>query len=262
VRTFSSVFEGELKCVVTDSSGSPVGQNALKGEAIIEGPNGNVSAYNALGVQAIDPSGDLALRLDNAEYNACPAELRFDHLAQGADDPSLLAQGSAPGDFVIESELTLIPCTENFESLGFVDGDLDVNGDPVPVNGPQATVQIFPVDELEVRLSRSTTVGCWLNEPLNDLAAGVFTTGLRGVAMKTVVRPATGRRCRGGNTENLKCTDDSQCQGGGVCADQPGVLGVLEEFRVDTSAVRHGAAAINLHMFGSRNSDEITLQGQ
>jgi hypothetical protein len=262
VRTFAVGFEGELKCVVTDSSGFPVGANALKGEALIEGPNGTVSEYNALGVQAIDPSGDLTLRLDNIEYNACPAELSFDHFAEGADDPALTALGVAPGTYDMLTELTLIPCTENFESLGFVNGLLDpVTGEPVPVNGPQVTVQVFPVDELEVRLSRSTTIGCYFNEPLATISASAFSVATRGTAMKTVIRPANGNRCRGGTTENLKCSSDDQCEGGGLCLPESGVIGVAESFRVDSGGVRHGSAAIDLHMAGSRVFDEITLNG-
>ena len=81
-------FRGFLVCVQVDVSGTPIGGNALKGEATVgrvTGPGNGlnfVSKYNAIGIQACgvggcggtgtDINGDNVLKLDNMEYAACP----------------------------------------------------------------------------------------------------------------------------------------------------------------------------------------------
>src|SRR4029077_9297661 len=67
-------FTGFLTCVQTDVGGTPVGGNALKGEAtigVIGGPGevNNVSKYNAIAIPAVGTVGsDNVLSLDGIEY--------------------------------------------------------------------------------------------------------------------------------------------------------------------------------------------------
>jgi hypothetical protein len=168
-------FEGELKCVQIDDSGSPVGGNALKGEAIIESLAGGglISSYNALGITANAVNSDGVLNLDNAEYNACPDRLVLNHFAQGADDPALLALGVSPGVAPVETELTIVPCTEDF-----------FNGVPESVN-----VQVLVTDELESRISAPLSFDCWTNQSL-DYNPGAFLFGNRhnSTVLKTELR--------------------------------------------------------------------------
>ncbi|GIW39561.1 MAG: hypothetical protein KatS3mg076_0138 [Candidatus Binatia bacterium] len=230
-------FEGELKCIQVDESRAPIGGNALKGEAILEdvlGNNGggagdptlvasnNISSYNALGVIGISVDQDLTLNLDGQEYNACPTQLTVHHLAQGSDSDDV----DPVTGLGIETELTLVPCTE----------DLEV-GLAAPL-----TVQFLVFDEFEQSLSTSTTVTCWLNETLDDLdgAASIFSAAQRGsTVLRTEIRPSTG--------------------------SGTGVLAVMEEFRLadvcngSCTTERVAAAAANATVEGSRPSDTITL---
>jgi len=219
----SPFFQGELKCVQIDETNTPVSGNALKGEAIIEGPNGIISEYNAIGIVGKSVNGDGVLQLDNVEYNACPERLTLSHLTQGGNDPVLDEFGvSAP----VETELTIAPCTENFVETG---------------NPTQLTVTVFTWDEFESFASTTVNVDCWLNTRLTDIDSptdpdsSIFSTAVRGsTVMKTVLlpNPAAGQ----------------------------GILALGEEFRV-INGTRTGSAAMNVHVAGSRaNGDTITLE--
>ena len=90
-------FEGELKCVQVDASGTPFGGNNLKGEEVIRSADGDVSKANALAILAnpdlagADPANELRLDnsvLNNGEYNACPNTWLLNHFADGTSDPS------------------------------------------------------------------------------------------------------------------------------------------------------------------------------
>ncbi len=160
-------FEGELKCVQIDASGTPFGGNNLKGEALIRSGDGDVSKSNAVAILANpdlaggDPRNEL--RLDNAvfndgEYNACPNTYLLDHFVDGTNDPVLddLNEFWCDGDDCpIRTYLTLVPCTQDFE-----------NAQPSSV-----TVQFVIVNELEQIFSASTTVNCWRTFRLADVDA-------------------------------------------------------------------------------------------
>src|SRR5262245_20486902 len=47
-------FQGELKCIEVDGSGTPLGGNHLKGEATLLSDNGQASKYNAVGILGTD----------------------------------------------------------------------------------------------------------------------------------------------------------------------------------------------------------------
>jgi len=243
VINVGTLFEGHLLCVQTDQAGAPIGGDALKGEAIIEsvaagGEDGLISAYNAISVsQGINgPSGSSVLNLDGLEYAQCPDQLRFTHLAEGVADPVV-------PDVTATTELTLIPCTIDYETQA----------------RPRVTLQFTVWDDTELEQSVSSTLDCWFNEDLSDI--GALWNPLRSTTYQTRVRPSTGNRCRGGDPllEYSLCTSDDQC-GGGQCLPSSGLLGVAETFRVTEGGELTGSSAINLHTVGVRESDTIYLQ--
>ena len=160
-------FQGELKCVQVDASGTPFGGNNLKGEEVIRSASGDVSKANALAILANpdlaggDPANEL--RLDNSvnndgEYNACPNTTLLNHFVDGASDPvveNLNPVWCADDECPIRTYLTLVPCTQDFENQ-------------VPAS---VTVQFAIVNEFEENFSASTTVTCWLNTRLADIDA-------------------------------------------------------------------------------------------
>ena len=237
-------FEGHLLCVVTDASGAPLGSDALKGEAIIEsvaagGADGLISAYNAISIsQGVgENNGDSVLQLDGDEYAQCPDSLRFTHLAEGVADPVVPAVTAT-------TELTLMPCTIDYETQA----------------RPAVTLQFSVWDDTELEQSVSTTLDCWFNEDLSDIAS--LWNPIRSTTYQTRVRPSTGNRCRGGDPtlEYRLCTTDDQC-GGGLCLPSSGLLGVAETFRTpDGGTTLTGSSAINLHAIGTRETDTIYLQ--
>lgn len=211
-------FEGELKCIQVDDSGTPVNGNALKGEAVIEGENGNISEYNALGIVGINVNSDAVLNLDNIEYNACPSRLILQHFATNAEDP--VASGAT-----VETEITVVPCTEALEE-----------GEPTTV-----PLSVFVVDELEVRQSAPITMDCWLNQTLDYntvfqssvrqstvLKTEIFgpSSNFQGVlAVAEEFRVLNGTRT-GSAASNLhavgsRTLDQITLQAGGVCLSGP-----------------------------------------
>ncbi|HSP98390.1 MAG TPA: hypothetical protein VL049_14275, partial [Candidatus Dormibacteraeota bacterium] len=197
------------------------------------------------------------------QYNACPNVLLLNHLAEGVTDPVLYANklggtcdvGGDPcySDSDCETgicdnppqildaqkevdlrsatvtDLTLIPCTQDFEN-----------------NVPKSvTVQFAIFNEFEERFSASTTVTCWANFYLfqvdspNDPERSVFSFATLGtVAAHTRITPVP---------------------------DGGAVLGVVGVTRADRSG-NLARAAYNIHMEGDRFSasggditDVITL---
>ena len=102
------------------------------------------------------------------EYNACPEALIVNHFADRADNPMLGPTSE------VRTELTLVPCSENFETQ-------------VPA---RLVVQFAMTNEFELGFSASTTVDCWGNFFLDEInpVFGVAALGSRMV--QTRVRPA------------------------------------------------------------------------
>jgi hypothetical protein len=174
------------------------------------------------------------LQLDGLEYAQCPDALRFTHLAEGVQDPVV-------PEVTATTELTVVPCTINYESQV----------------RPLVTLQFLVWDDTELSQSTSTLLDCWFNEDLSDI--GTLWGPTRSTTYQTQVRPGAGNRCRGGEREYQLCTDDDQCLGG-LCQPSSGLLGVAETFRVREDSSLTGSSAINLHMIGTRESDTIFLQ--
>jgi len=160
-------FDGELKCVQIDASGTPFGGNNLKGEALIRAADGDVTKSNAVAILANpdlaggDPANELRLDnspLNNGEYNSCPNTWLLDHFVDGAQDQvvhSLNGLWCEDDECPIRTFLTLVPCTQDFENQ-------------IPAS---VTVQFAIVNELEQVFSASTTVDCYKTFRLADVDA-------------------------------------------------------------------------------------------
>ncbi len=196
----------------------------------------------------LTPSTDSISGDDTGQYSACPDTLLFDHLTQDASDPVIgqlgadcssiciagtregpcesdsdCGPGGVCGGCPISTELTLVPCSENFE-----------NQLPGSV-----TIQFVVRNEFEQKLSTSTTVSCFLNLPLDAIGApgnNPFTFAVQGtLSAYTRITPAP---------------------------DNGGVIGVAEEFRSATFEGTRGpsaAAAYALHTEGNRFDAATTV---
>lgn len=247
-------LKGEATIITRDDDVSKYNAIGIQGTDLA-GETGNELLLNQpLSADGGEPVG---------QYNACPNVLLLNHLADGVTDPILYANGlggtcsttaepcysdsdcgagtcqNAPqildaADQVelrsaTVTDLTLIPCTQNFE-------------EQTPAS---VTVQFAIYNEFEERFSASTTVTCWKNFYLyqvdspNDPERSVFSFATLGtVAAHTRITPVP---------------------------DSGAVLGVAGVTRADRSG-NLARAAYNIHMEGDRFSasggeitDVITL---
>ena len=260
-------FQGELKCIEVDDSGAPVSGNHLKGEAhltdtrrvtlLTDGEviiSGN-SSYNAIGVLGNENTGDGTLVLGGGqcatggeicasdddcaadgpcvlEYNACPDTWIFNHQPDGAPD-LVLQDDDALAPSVVATELTIVPCTQNFETQ-------------LPTT---VTIQFQAYNEFESQFSLSTSVTCWGNLRLSALGAPAMVFAgqlppdpLGTMYMQTRLRNASGTPF--------------------------GFMAVAEEFHIAQQSVLQGPsgnvnvrfgsrAAFNLHVEGERTTPDV-----
>jgi hypothetical protein len=239
VPAVASPFTGELVCVQVDSSDVPIPGNALKGEATLLGPVGDVTKYNAIAI--LGDNGPNAapnqnvLSLDGQGYSSCPAQLEFPHIAQGAEDP-VFGAGSSVSD-----RLTLVPCAQNFE-----------NGVPTTVS-----VSVLSCDELETCLSGNFSFQCWFDSTLDQIAGGPFGSfAVQGPFKYSILTPNP--VCVGGANAGQPCNPDAPNCGTGTCDGTVGLLGVLETAR-DNGVGGTARSAQNLHEAGEAPGATITL---
>lgn len=172
---------GELKCYAIDGDGTPSDRNVLKGEATVIEPSATYSPskYNALGFRAIEGAvnDDNRLRLggEEAEYDGCPNVLILNHFFDFAIDP-------ATDGPEIETDLILVPCTENF-----------VNQIPTRV-----TAQYLVFNEFEQRFSTSAPVDCYFVSQISNIdtpdeTRSIFSVFVSGtITGQTRIRPVNG----------------------------------------------------------------------
>ena len=214
-------FTGELKCIEVDADGAPVPGDSLKGEATLVDPiTGDVSKYNAIGLKGFNQNDrnnvlclgggsnpDLGCP-EGAEYEACPLTWLIDHPANGAPDlvvGEAFCTGADTCGSSIDTTLTVVPCTENFETQH-----------PVPV-----TLQFNITNEFEVSFSASTTISCWSSLSLPEInpifAAGNLggqivqtkmrsTAGVQRGVMAVIEETHTANRTAGGASTTLSAT--------------------------------------------------------
>jgi hypothetical protein len=169
VPPMRSGFTGELICVEVEDSGFPLGANALKGEATIgDVRSGDVTRYNAMAIEAIEPMADLDLELDGVEYAACPEALLVNVQQEGGSDPGLDGLGSQ--DSVVNTNLTLVPCSVDLENL----------------NLHSVTMQFEIHNEFEQETSTSTAITCWQSLSLAEISGAGNLFGELGSSYGTV----------------------------------------------------------------------------
>jgi hypothetical protein len=237
IPAVASPFTGELVCVQVDASDAPTPGNALKGEATLVGPVNDVTKYNGIAILGNAPNSDNVLNLDGQEYNACPEELQFPHIAQGAEDP-VFGAGSSVSD-----RLTLVPCTQNFESS----------------TPPRVSVSVRSCDELESCLSGDFTFQCWYDSTLDQIAGNPFATlAVQGPFKYSTLTPNP--VCVGGENPGNPCNPSAPNPGcgSGTCDGFVGLLGVLETTRSDGLGGK-ARSAQNLHATGAVPGASITL---
>jgi len=253
-----SDFEGELKCVEVTESGEPMIGNHLKGEATIKvvveqkgdgigdpgATYGDVSKYNAIGIRGnAEAAAANPLLLDGQMYDACPAKLIVDHFATGAESPVVGRYGFGGQKSVVNgdannvhlwssvsTELTLVPCTEDFENQ----------------TAKSVTLQFLIYNELEQRFSASTTVNCYLSTELTKIDSPTAPE-----------RSAFSRPVLGTDVAHTEITPVVQPDG-----TTGGVIGVVERVvsvsgTTDTVSAR---AAYNLHTAGDLIPDDEALR--
>ena len=183
-------FEGELKCIEVDQSGAPISGNHMKGEATLltlPDPERNLavsdaSKYNAIGIIGLNSNdSDTVLCLGGeasakcpagAEYQGCPDVVLLSHFAEGTSNPLIEEFGEGPS--TVETEITVVPCTQNFETQ----------------QPATTTIQFRIFNEFEEAFSTSTSVQCWGNWSLQDVNS-VLTEGSLGTRfIQTYLRPA------------------------------------------------------------------------
>lgn len=226
-------FTGALHCVQTLLDGSyPFAGNDLRGEALLRSVDGDVSKYNAVAILATDAvAGDREIRLNNTpfndgEANSCFQTLLLNHFADGTPDPVVrdLNSGECVNDNCpVRTSLTLIPCNINFETT----------------TSTSVTVQFDIINEFENHFSASTTVQCWADWALGDIAS-------------------TSGRCSEDEAE--VCRTDDDCSGYGYCEKRgpfsAAVLGSTSALTRITPVDRHGgviAVAEESHRNTSNN---------
>jgi hypothetical protein len=184
-------FTGELKCIQVDSSGAPLSGNALKGEATIVGDilgageetAYDKSKYNAIGLKGFNTNDQdtvLCLGSSSASNDSCPNGREYEACPQGwfIDHPATMAIPD-PSYGYTSSNLTVVPCTENFETQS-----------PTSV-----TLQFLVTNEYEQTLSTSTTLTCWASWDLgsdeSDSFLRTFNIGvIGGTQLQTRLRTA------------------------------------------------------------------------
>jgi len=251
-------FRGELRCYEVMSDGTPVGTNALKGEAILESaaaaanPSPQISEYNGIGFRGLTvPMAATQLNLDNHDYDVCPGELQMTNYPVGADD--VIARGfagtacPAAGDCPVDTQLTLIPCSVDYTAFG----------------GPSVVTANFRfINEFEQNLSLGGTstslpdLTCFFNGSLDQIGGGVFhfQGPSFGSLYKTRIFPQSGGRCQNSHAQCALGSGSTTCGAPDTCRPASGLLGVAEEFHTSAASAVLGTAAFNLHAVGARGT--------
>jgi len=160
-----SPFIGELKCIEADQTtrlpvqcsgdncpNSLTGKAAITSEGLVD-----VASYRAAGLEQVLNDGDENLQIGgiDAEYEPCAEVLVMDFVYDGAIDP-------ISETFEASSELTLIPCTQDFRGQTL----------------PPVTAQFLVYNEFEQRLSTSRRVDCLLDSRISSIDTGSPTRSI------------------------------------------------------------------------------------
>lgn len=224
-------FIGSLTCIQFDPLQNPPvpdktsTANALTGDASIIAVDSNtakavdVAKYNAVGLRTVE-GGDTngVLRLgggEGAEYEGCANILIMDHFFDNATDPMSVGNGTNSDNGVFTTELTLIPCGNNFARI----------------EPGRVVAQMLVFNEFEQRFSTSALVDCLYNKRISNIDTpnsnrSIFSAGVAGtIAGQTRIQGAgtsdTGNGLAGVVqlfVETDITGDDPRCIGDGLCS--------------------------------------------
>ncbi len=225
-------YIGSLTCVQFDPASNPpvpdtsATRNALTGDASIIALDSNtskavdVAKYNAVGFRRLpeggNTDGELFLGGPNAEYEGCGNVVILDHFFDNATDPmSVAGEGSNSSNGVFTTELTLVPCGNDFTAIE--------PGDVV--------AQMLVFNEFEQRFSTSARVDCLYNKRISNIDTpnsnrSIFSAGVAGtIAGQTRIQGAGGAETGNGLTgvaQLFVATDiggtDPRCIGNTLCS--------------------------------------------
>jgi hypothetical protein len=215
-------FIGELKCIQVEpisrfpaTCSAAECQNDLAGTATIFEVIEDITdgkSYNAVGIKSAgDNNGDRVLLLGgtNPEYEPCHEVLILNHLFDNAIDP-------ISGVWTASSELTLVPCTEDF----------------LTQRTDATTAQFLVYNEFEQRFSTSRQVRCLFDSPLSEIDTSQSDRSIFNVSVAGTIAGQTRIRGVGG-----------------------GLVGAATLDFVGGPTLR-GGSAYNLNGFGFRPDDE------
>ena len=234
---------------------------------LVVAAQGEVSKYNALAILGNENNGDGTLVLgggqcvgDGAaqgnvctsdddcgdaapcapEYNACPQTWILNHVADGAPDPVYAGTDSVGPQTGIYTELTVVPCTQNFETQ-----------EPTSV-----TLQFLTTNEFESQFSSSTTVTCWGSFFLGEMGVPALTAEgqpFPGSTLGTMYLQTRIRSAEGTPFGALIVAEESYL-------GPLSLLGITNPEPFDLWLQFVSSAAMNLHVEGERpNPDVITV---
>lgn len=238
-------FIGELKCVQVDPQdfrptiGFNPANNAggdLAGHATIVGAvSGNpgqldARKYNAVTLKSTtinDNDDTLVLGGPNAEYDGCPNVWILNHFFDNASVPSHFVGGSPIRSDDVVTDLTVVPCSEDFL--------LQEN------NLGGSVLQFLVFNEFEQRFSSSTRFTCFREVQLSDLDT----------------RPGTVDNAFSIFNVNVQGTLSGQTRIRSVAASNRanGIIAVAERF-MDCREGIPCTSAENVHFTGSRETED------
>lgn len=223
-------YIGSMTCIQFDPTQNPPvpdkspSANALTGDASIIALDGNttkavdVAKYNAVGFRTVDggdANGTLLLGGPNAEYEGCGSVLIMDHFFDNATDPMTVGNGTNSNNGVYTTELTLVPCGNNFARIQ-------------PGN---VVAQMLVFNEFEQRFSTSARVECLYNKRISNIdtpnsARSIFSAGVAGtIAGQTRIQGAGSADTGNGLTGVAQLFvgtsttgEDSRCAGDRLCS--------------------------------------------
>lgn len=226
-------FTGELICIEEDSSGAPLNGNHFKGEATIVSADGDASKYNGIGIMGLNTdsnvnNGDDTLCLGGGVTPSCPTGAEYN-----ACPDTLIVNhfGAGASDPAID-EFAPPGSSSNVRTEVTLVPCTEDFENQIP---GQAVVQFVITNEFEEVFSTSSTLTCWANWDLG-VVNPVFKEAILG--------------SRFAQTRMYSATPD-----------QPGILGVMEEFH-SLSGANESRDALNLHGEDDRpDGDVIVLPG-
>ena len=268
------LFVGELKCVAVNELGLPRLANFVYGTATLVSTSGgpvDAQSYNAVGIKArgfcdgfgngpfCDSDADCdpgvpciaepdifidsdILQMgsidDQTPFQGCAETLILDHVFDGAPDPIVPDPGNPLSGGIFVTDLTLVPCTEDFATG--------------TANLGRSTAQFLVFNEFEQRFSTTEQVTCFDETLLSNLDT---TDNVRSIFSINVSGTIAGQ-------SRINAVGSGLVGVARTMKPEPADLAFIRDFQRGPGLppVFGFGAAYELHQQGQRDSiDEIVL---